>query len=188
VTSIADRHRQAVYDVEDVAFGGTVHDEPMPFADADELTRAFCTAAWWAALQLPVPEVVATRVDSTRSYARCEGDPRIHLSPAGCTVATIAHELAHVLVECLATGAAGGDEPHHGPAFRRADVAVAAALMGSSAADRLAGAFADAGLDLGPEPVGAGAAPGSPAGFWAAWRSDRALAAAEPADRGPFAL
>jgi hypothetical protein len=184
MAAIADRHRQAVYDAEDVAFGGTVHDEPMPFDDAADLTRAFCTARWWVAMELPAPEVVATRADSAHSYARCEGDPTIHLSPAGCTVATIAHELAHV----LAHRRTGQVEPDHGPAFRRADVAVAGVLLGATAAARLAAAFAAAGLELGVEPVGAGTASAPPAGFWATWRSARALAAAEPAARGPIAL
>jgi hypothetical protein len=183
-TSIADRDRQAVYDAEDVAFGGTAYDEPMPFADAADLATAFCAAGWWTALELPVPAVVATRTDSDQSYTRLSAQPSVHLSPAGCTVATIAHELAHV----VAHRSAGGGEPHHGPAFRRADVTVVGELLGAAAADRLAAAFAAAGLDLGPDPVAAGTAPAAPAGFWATWRSARALAAAEPAARGPIAL
>lgn len=180
----SDRHRQAVYDVEDAAFGGTTYDDPMPFDDAADLVRAFYVEGWWAALGLPVPDVLATRVDSNRSYARLHGPTSIHLSPNGCTVATIAHELAHVLVH----GMADGDEPHHGPAFRRADVAVVAALMGTAAADRLAAAFAAAGLELGPDLRSAGAVPRPAAGFWTTWRSARALAAAEPARGGSIAL
>jgi hypothetical protein len=184
MSAAVDRDRQAVYDAEDVAFGGTTYDEPMPFADAADLTTAFCAGLWWAALGLPVPEVAATRIDSSRSYTRCEGDPSIHLSPAGCTVATVAHELAHVAAR--RTGA--DDEPDHGPAFRRADVAIAGALMGAVAADRLAAAFAAAGLHLGAE-LALGAVPPLPgAGFWATWRSMRTLAGAQPAAGGPIAL
>ena len=184
MSAVVDRHRQAVYDVEDVAFGGTSYDEPMAFADAADLVDAFCAAGWWAALGLPIPEVVATRIDSNRSYARCDGDPSIHLSPAGCTVATIAHELAHVLAR--RTGAV--DEPDHGPAFRRSDVAVAGALMGSTVADRLSAAFAAVGLDLGPDGSAMTLAPTSGGGFWSTWRSARALAVAAPYERGPIAL
>lgn len=182
-----DRDRQAVYDAEDVAFGGTAFDDPMPFADAADLARAFCAAEWWSGLALPIPEVVPTRRDSAISYARCSDDPSarpsIHLSPCGCTVATVAHELAHVLVHTLVPS---GEEPHHGPAFRRADADLVAALLGPAAADRLAGAFSAAGLALGPALVAA--PPSAAGGFWTGWRAASVLAAAAPAPRGPIAL
>jgi hypothetical protein len=184
-SAAVDRHRQAVYDLEDVAFGGTIHDEPMPFAEAADLVRSFCAEGWWVARGLPVPDVLPTRVDSSRSYARCDGgDPSIHLSPAGCTVATIAHELAHVVAR--RTGA--DDEPDHGPAFRRWDVALAEALMGPAGADRLAAAFATAGLVPGPEGDTAALPRSTTGGYWTTWRSARALAAAAPSGRGPIAL
>ena len=131
-----------------------------------------------------VPEVAPTRVDSSRSYARCDGEPSIHLSPDGCTVATVAHELAHVAAR--RTGAV--DEPDHGPAFRRAEVALAGALMGAAAADRLAAAFAAVGLDLGPDGGGMTLPPSSGGGYWTTWRSARALSGAAPTARGPIAL
>jgi hypothetical protein len=184
MSAVVDRHRQAVYDVEDAAFGGTTYDEPMPFADAADLATAFCAAGWWAATGLPVPDLVATRIDSSRSYARCDDDPSIHLSPAGCTVATIAHELAHVLARRMAAT----DEPDHGPAFRRAEVALAGALMGSAPADRLATAFAGAGLDLAPDGGTVTLPPTSGGGFWPMWRSARALAGAAGPVSGPIAL
>ena len=184
MSAAVDRDRQALYDLEDAAFGGTTYDEPMPFADAADLARAFCAAGWWAALGLPVPDVVPTRIDSSRSYARCEGDPSIHLSPAGCTVATLAHELAHVVA--LLTGA--HDEPDHGPAFRRADIALAGALMGTAAAERLAVAFAGAGLALGKSGDLPSLPPSPPSGFWTTWRSARALAGATLSGSGPIAL
>ena len=181
--STVDRHRQSVYDAEDVAFGGTSFDEPVPFADAADLVGAFCVAGWWTSLGLPIPKVLPTRIDSSRSYAACDGDPVVHLAPAGCTAATIAHELAHVLAHRLG----GREEPAHGPAFRRADIALAGALMGPVAAGRLSAAFAGAGLDLGRE-LDLGPAPTAKADFWTTWRSARTLAAATPAERGPIAL
>jgi hypothetical protein len=184
VSAVRDRDRQAVYDAEDAAFGGTTWDEAMPFDAAADLAGAFCASRWWAAFDLPAPAVVATRADSHTSYARWEGEPTIHLSPAGCTVATLAHELAHL----VAQRAAGDGEPAHGPAFRRADVTLAAALMGGAAAARLASAFLGAGLDLGPEEPGTLPTPPHPDGFWPGWRAARTLAAAEPAARGPIAL
>lgn len=184
MTPAVDRERQAAYDAEDVAFGGTSYDEPMPFGDAANLLRAFCSAGWWAASGLPVPVVAATRVDSNTSYTRLGDEPTVHLSPDGCTVATVAHELAHLLVH----RAADIDEPHHGPAFRRADVTLAGALMGAAAADRLAAAFDAAGLALGPGPAIDGLEPASTAGFWTSWRSARTLAGAEPASGPPIAL
>ena len=183
MSATVDRHRQAVYDAEDVAFGGTAYDEPLPFADAAELVGAFCATGRWAALGLPVPAVAPTRADSSRSYAECDGDAVLHLAPAGCTVATIAHELAHLLAHRLGRS----DDPAHGLAFRRADVDLAGALMGTVAAERLAAAFAGAGLDLGPE-LDVGPTPCARLGFWANWWSARTLAAATTAGRGPIAL
>src|SRR5690606_29463167 len=133
-------------------------------------------------------------------------------------VATVAHELAHVLVHTLVPS---GEEPHHGPAFRRADADLVAALLGPAAADRLAGAFSAAGLALGPALVAAppsaaggfwtrwpaagfagpcpaaglvlgpalvAAPPSAAGGFWTGWRAASVLAAAAPAPRGPIAL
>jgi hypothetical protein len=183
MSTTVDRHRQAVYDAEDVAFGGTTYDEPLPFVDAADLLTTFCAAAWWQALGLSIPAVVPTRVDSSRSYAECDGDPVVHLAPAGCTAATAGHELAHIVAHCLG----GTDEPAHGPAFRRADIALAGALMGTVAAERLAAAFADAGLGLG-RATDLGPPPSERLGFWTTWRSARTLAASTPAPRGPIAL
>lgn len=184
-----DRHRQAVYDAEDVAFGGTVYDDTMPFADAADLIDAFCAGDWWESLALPVPVVVPTRRDSNRSYARGRNGgsarPSIHLAPGGCTVATVAHELAHVLVHVL--GPPG--EPHHGPAFRSADVSLVAELVGPAAADRLDSAFTAAGLPLGPRLVVESPSASLPnGGFWPGWRAARILAEAAPAPRRPIAL
>ena len=182
--SAIDRHRQAVYDLEDVAFGGTIFDEPMAFAEAADLVRSFCADRWWIETGLPVPDVAPTRRDSGQSFARCGDDPSIHLSPVGCTVATIAHELAHV----VARRTGPGDEPDHGAAFRRADVVLAGALMGTAAAERLAATFTGAGLDLGPALAAASPPRADSGGFWRAWRSARALAAATPATSAPIAL
>lgn len=176
-----DRHRQAVYDAEEVAFGGTIYEEPMALAEAADLVRSFCEDDRWTELGLPVPEVRPTRRDSNHSYARCGDDGvSIHLSPTGCTAATIAHELAHVLVR----GSGRTGEADHGPSFRRADVDLVAALLGTAVADRLAAAFAAAGLDL----ATSSGVDRSSGGFWASWRSARTLADAGPAGRGPIAL
>jgi hypothetical protein len=184
MSAAVDRHRQAVYDVEDAAFGGTTYDEPMPFADAADLATAFCAGGWWTATGLPVPHVVPTRIDSSQSYARCDGDPSIHLSPAGCTVATIAHELAHV----AARRSGAVDEPDHGPAFRHCEISLVGALMGAAAADRLAAAFTAGGLDLDPDGGAMTLPPSSGGGYWITWRSARALTGAAPTARGPIAL
>jgi hypothetical protein len=179
-----DRDRQAVYDLEDVAFAGTVYAQPVPFDDAARLLGDFCTGSWWADRGLPHPTVLPTRSDSMRSYASTSvTEASVHLSPDGCAVTVIAHELAHVLAARLA----GDTEAMHGPTFRRADVVLVGALMGAAAADRLAELFVAAGLVPGPE---LHAIPPPPMlGFWASWRAARIRAAAiRPSTRGPIAL
>jgi len=180
-----DRDRQAVYDVEEAAFAGTVFAEPVPFHDAAALLDDFCARSWWAARLLARPTALPTRRDSLRSYAASgPAGPSVHLSPEGCSVAVVAHELAHLLVDDL--GAAVDAEPAHGPAFRRAVVVLAGALMGAAARDRLAGGFLTAGLALGPEP--AGIPPATGRGHWAAWRAARIRDAARRPAGGAIAL
>jgi hypothetical protein len=170
-----DRDRQAVYDLEDAALGGTTFDDLLPFAEAAALVGAFCVDDAWQSLGVPAPAVHRTRRDSYTSYARCDADgASIHLAPGGCTVAVVAHELAHVVVAHSA-GEACSPEPDHGSAFRRADVRLAGALMGATAAERLATAFRGAGLALGPaDPL---APQPGPVGFALRWRTERAARA-----------
>ena len=179
-----DRDRRRVYDVEDLAFADTVYDQVVPFADAADLLADFCAQGFWRALDLPVPDVRPTRSDAGTSYARPGIDgPSVHLSPGGCTVAVVAHELAHVAATALVPD---GAEPGHGPRFRRADVALVGALMGVDAAVRLEEHFVGAGLPLGPDLE---AIPPPPRlGFWATWRSARFLAACRPIPAEPIAL
>jgi hypothetical protein len=181
--SSRDVDRQAVYDVEDAAFTGTLFALPVPFDDAAALLADFCGQGWWADRALPRPTVLPTRRDSLTSYAWSgPAGPSVHLSPDGCAVSVVAHELAHV----LATHLAGDGEPPHGPMFRRAEVVLAGAVMGIEAADRLALLFAGAGLPLGPAPPDV---PEPPAlGFWAAWRAARIRAAATVSTVEPIAL
>jgi hypothetical protein len=175
--TLRDVDRQAVYDVEDAAFAGTIYAEPVGFDEAAALVVDFCSHSWWATLGLPVPGVRRTRVDARTSYvAHRDGGPVVHLSPDGCAVSVVAHELAHVLGEHGAGGAGSG----HGPGFRWAAVALAGALMGAVAGERLAAGFAAAGLPLGRPGLALPAPPRF--GFWAAWRAERLRGAAV---RGP---
>jgi hypothetical protein len=184
VTAAPDRDRQRVYDLEDVAFAGTVYDQVVPFDDAATLLADFCAQGFWAALRLPVPDVRSTRSDSSRSYARSlAGRPSVHLAPGGCTVVVVAHELAHLAANALGTDRR---EPAHGAAFRRADVDLVGALMGADAAARLEVLFRGAGLPPGPVLAPIPAAPRL--GFWATWRSARFLAACRPIPTEPIVL
>lgn len=166
--TLRDVDRQAVYDVEDAAFAGTIYAEPVGFDEAATLVADFCAQGWWSDHRLPVPGVRRTRVDSRTSYvAARDGGPTVHLSPDGCAVSVVAHELAHLLV----ASSSATPEAGHGPRFRWGDVVLTGALMGAVAGERLAGAFAAAGLPVHP---GRLAIP-APArfGFWAAWRAER---------------
>lgn len=176
-TTVRDLDRQAVYDVEDAAFAGTIFAEPVAFEEAAGVLGDFCVQGWWAARALPVPTVHPTRSDSRTSYvAAGSTGPSVHLSPDGCAVSVIAHELAHVLAGQASP--ASEPEPGHGPGFRRAEVVLAGTLMGLPAGERLAQAFAAAGLPLGPVLTGIAAPPRL--GYWATWRAERLRGAARP--------
>jgi hypothetical protein len=176
--AVRDADRQAVYDVEDAAFAGTIYADPVGFEEAAALVVDFCAQGWWSDHRLPVPGVRSTRSDSRTSYvASGEGGPTVHLSPDGCAVSVVAHELAHVL------GAVGDG---HGPVFRWADVVLAGALMGAVAGERLAAGFAAAGLPLGRDVIAVPAPPRF--GFWAAWRAERLRGVAARVASAPIAL
>ena len=145
-TAGGDRGREAVYEAERAAFGGTELDRSRPLADLAGLARSLCGATWWAAAGGPPVRVVAARVDAASSSAAGVG-PRatgstvvIRLAAGHHDVATLAHELAHALA-----GVEGG----HGPSFRAAHLDVVAVLAGTIAAGDLRTAYGRFGVPPG---------------------------------------
>lgn len=135
-----DRHRQRVYDAEGFALGGTLFDEPQPWPRLVALCDSVVNHPWWTDLAAPHPRLVPARRDSRRSSS---DGTTIRLAPAGCTIATLCHELSHHLVFHL-----GLDDPGHGPWFRAAELRVVELTCGTEARSFLAEAWRHAALPI----------------------------------------
>jgi hypothetical protein len=135
-----DAERQRTYDAETMAFADTTLSDLRPLADLVAVTCQVTSSRFWAceAAGRPVT-VTATRSDSTVSWAR-PLDGIVKLAPVGMTLATLAHELAHV--------AAGAADVGHSPRFRALEIAVVRLLVGDEPADRLTEAFRSARLSI----------------------------------------
>ena len=157
----ADAQRSAVYAAELAAFDGTDLERVVGVDALTAAVRSLVEGPWWPGG--PV-DVVAARRDARSSVTRCAVEPgatpEIRLAAPQATLATAAHELAHVVA-----GVAAG----HDAAFRRAHLDVVAALTGADRAAgrgdlhvrQLADAYAAAGLAVGerrwpPPPAPAG--------------------------------
>jgi hypothetical protein len=137
-----DLGREAVYAAEESAFGGTDLEDPLPLADLRVRTATVVDGAWWTASGGPPVDVVAARGDARSSTARHHGPAaQVRLAGSQLDVATVAHELAHVLA---------GIEHGHDERFRTAHVDVVAMLSGSAPAASLASSYRAFGLELGP--------------------------------------
>lgn len=143
---MADRDRAQVYAAEVAAFEGTSFETIDSFDSLVVAARRATQAFWW-----PVPEleIVESRVDarsSTTSW-RLGNVPTIRLARPQQTLATLSHELAHVLA---------GSDAGHGAVFRRAHLDVTSAVIGADGAAWLSDAFVAFGLPIGqrtwPEP------------------------------------
>jgi hypothetical protein len=137
----ADRGRAEVYAAELMAFDGTELEVVVPFDQLAGSARHIVSGGWW-----PVGPVgvMRARRDAHASTTRSRSGPGngtavIRLAASQCTQATLAHELAHVLV-----GVGAG----HGSGFRRAHVDVATVMFGIERAAWLTDAYAAAGLAL----------------------------------------
>lgn len=139
MTRPVDAGREAVYAAEVAAFEGTAHESLVSFAHLLALAAEITSAPWWPCGPVAV---VPARVDAGSSSARqrSSGAPVVRLATPQLTLATLVHELAHVLA-----GVAAG----HGPAFRRAHVDLAAHALGDAPAGWLVDAYRSMGLDLG---------------------------------------
>lgn len=146
-----DRHRQQVYDAEGFALGGTIFDELEPWPRLVALAGEVAGHQWWSGLGAPRPTLVPARSDSYRSSS--DGST-IRLAPAGHTVITLCHELAHHLVFHL-----GLDDAGHGPWFRSAELRVVELVCGTQARS-----FLDEAWRHGALPTAAWPFPEPPAG------------------------
>lgn len=147
----ADRERTAVYAAELAAFDGTDLEREVEFDTVAAAIRAVVETRWW-----PGGDVVVqrARTTATSSSTRCVvadtslRDVRIRLARGQWTVATAAHELAHVLA---------GPTRGHDATFRAAYLDVVAVITNVDASSRrrdlhveqLRRAFQAAGLAVG---------------------------------------
>jgi hypothetical protein len=150
---MTDRDRSAVYAAELAAFDGTDLERVLPMGAALDAARALIGTQWWPGG--PV-EVRTARSDARSSSARERTDSVVvSIAAPQATLATVAHELAHVLA---------GPGHGHDAVFRRAllDVVAAITNLGSSAPrgsdlarrgaihrDQMAGALRAGGLEIG---------------------------------------
>lgn len=156
----ADRDRSQVYAAELAAFDGTDLEEVIGVEAVLALMRSVVEGKWWPG---GVVESKRARSDARSSSTRCghETGSAVSITIAGpqATIATAAHELAHVLA-----GVAHG----HDDRYRRAHIDVVQAITNVDRIDgrrmvhveQLERAYASAGLVVGdrvwpaPPPVG----------------------------------
>ena len=139
-----DRGREAVYAAEEAAFGGTDLEDHLPLDALRARATTLVDGDWWVRAGGPPVDVVAARVDARTSTARRRGGAAlIRLAEAQLDIATVAHELAHVLA---------GIDRGHDEWFRAAHVDVVAVLAGSGASAALAASYRTFGLPVAPRP------------------------------------
>lgn len=140
----------ALYAAELAAFDGTDLEQVQSFAKIQSILQRVLAGSWWPAGHV---EVRRARSDAASSSTRCAPGragtgATISLAAPQLTVATAAHELAHVLA-----GPAHG----HDPVYRRAYLDVVRVMTNVDPTDRrmglhveqLGAAFASASLAVG---------------------------------------
>ena len=146
---MSDAERSALYAAELAAFDGTDLEVVRQFHQVRARIDAVVAGSWWPGGAV---DVRAARSDAHSSSTRCTasggGLGVIRLARSQTTIATAAHELAHVLA-----GPANG----HGALYRRAYLDVVRVMTNIDSTDRrldlhvnqLTDAFSAAGLDVG---------------------------------------
>jgi hypothetical protein len=135
---MTDLGREAVYAAEIAAFEGTAYESLVAFDELTAMAGRVAASGWWP--HGPVQVVRARRdAGSSSTRQRGSGPPVIRLAAPQMTIATVLHELAHVLA---------GLDAGHGPVFRRAHVD----LVGYGLGDREAGWLLDAYESVGLAP------------------------------------
>jgi hypothetical protein len=126
---------------EAAAFGGTAADERRPRDELHRRVAEVVAGGWWATCGPPV-RVTTPRRSTRSSSARplFPGTTEIRLADEQLTLATVAHELAHVLA---------GVDRGHDEGFRAAYVDLTALLVGDEAAAALVAACAEFGCPAG---------------------------------------
>jgi hypothetical protein len=137
--SRVDHGRSEVYAAERQAFMGTGVEEVRPFDELQQLFAKVVGSPWWPH---PVVRLRRSRSDAFSSVARFRAGqaPAISLARDQMTVATLIHELAHVLA---------GHGAGHGPVFRRAQLDLTACWVGVREAEWLRDAYSGFGLSIG---------------------------------------
>lgn len=135
----ADIGREAVYAAEIAAFEGTSFETVTDFDELVAVGAAVTSASWWPHGPTPILRARAD-ADSSSARRRAGGETIVRLAAPQMTVATVLHELAHVLA-----GVGAG----HGPEFRRAHVDVVGHALGDDAVGWLLDAYASFGLEPG---------------------------------------
>jgi len=166
-----------VYDAEDAAFLETSYADRLGERGCRWLLDHLVATIWWGAAAGSSPVLRAARSDSARSSAVVAADrAEVRIGPGMDQAHVLSHELAHL----LAPAGAG-----HGAAFRAAHLDVAAVLLGTHGAARLAERYARAGLQVAartwPAPPGHG-----PGGLLAVWQARQALDAVRSRPAGPL--
>ncbi|MGK0274580.1 MAG: hypothetical protein ACI9N0_000958 [Ilumatobacter sp.] len=160
---MTDPDHNALYAAELAAYDGTDLEDVRPFEQVRGLINSVVADPWWPGGGV---EVRAARSDAHSSSTRCAGSGAgpgtIRLAASQMTIATAAHELAHVLA---------GPVNGHGARYRRAYLDVVRVMTNIDSTDRrrdlhvnqLTEAFSAAGLDVGARdwpapPAGTGSA------------------------------
>lgn len=142
--STPDRERTAVSEAEARAFGGTDAEHQLPLAVLVARATEVITSGWWGEAGGPPVTVVACRRRARSSRARwcaTDGSPTIALADGQHDLATVAHELAHVLA---------GIQRGHDAVFRAAALDLVAVVVGAPARAALSEAFGAFGLTVAP--------------------------------------
>ena len=124
-----DIDRQRCYDAEIAAFAATAWEEPLPFDELHNLAQLILTSELWfiEAGGRPV-ELLRGRRNQRHSTANALLGV-VKLSVGGCTLVTLAHELAHV--------AAGPTAVGHGSRWRAIYLVMLRIMNAPDTADRL---------------------------------------------------
>jgi len=139
--AVRDAERTRVYAAEEAAFAGTLAEEPLSWAELEQLAADLLGALRRTGVDPGPVRLRRARRDAAHSSARAGEDRagEIRFAPGHEAPATLTHELAH-----LVAGPAAG----HGPRFRAAHLAVAGLGLGARGAEILAGEYARARLPV----------------------------------------
>lgn len=128
-----DADRQLVYDAETAAFEGSTFEEPIQFDALLSLAQLVRTSELWF-VEAGGRSVVVEKGRTTRRHSVADiSKGLVVLAAAQFTIATLAHEMAHI--------AAGPTVPGHGSRFRALYIGILRSMGANDAAERLAHQF-----------------------------------------------